>query len=76
MTVREFYIIARRSELPVFQRVLAALPKDKFAYKPHDRSPSAEQIVWTITQEQDSCIGLVDTGELNFHPTSRRRPTR
>jgi len=76
MTVREFYIIARRNELPVFKRVLAALPQDKFAYNPHERSPSTEQIVWTMTQEQDACISLVKTGELNFQPNKPPAPER
>jgi uncharacterized damage-inducible protein DinB len=66
MTVREFYLESRKHELPKFQNVLHAMPKDQFAYKPHDKSPSAEQIVWTIVNETISCKGLVDTGELHF----------
>jgi uncharacterized damage-inducible protein DinB len=66
MTIREFYLDNRKHELPVFQRVLAALPKDQFHYKPHDRSPSTEQIVWTMVQEMKCLIDLIDTGELTF----------
>ena len=51
MTLREFYLERRRAEVPVFTRVLKSLPADRLSYKPHDRSPSAEQLVWTLTSE-------------------------
>ena len=51
MTLREFYLERRRAEVPVFIRVLKSLPADRLSYKPHDRSPSAEQLVWTLTSE-------------------------
>jgi uncharacterized damage-inducible protein DinB len=66
MTVREFFLASRKNELPAFQRVLNALPRDKFNYKPHDRSPSAQQIVWTMASELGAGIGLVETGTLTF----------
>jgi uncharacterized damage-inducible protein DinB len=59
MTLREFYIQRRQAEHPVFLRVLKALPKDRLSYKPHDRSPSAEQLVWTLTNELRSCLDVV-----------------
>jgi hypothetical protein len=51
MTLREFYLERRRAEVPVFLSVLKAVPTDHPSYKPHDRSPSAEQLVWTVTSE-------------------------
>ena len=59
MTSREFYLERRRVENPVFMRVLNALPTDRVDYRPHDRSPSAEQIVWTMTNELRSCVMVV-----------------
>ena len=56
MIPRDFYLERRRAELPVFLRVLQSLPADRLDYKPHDRSPSAEQIVWTLTAELKSCV--------------------
>lgn len=56
MTPREFYLERRRAELPVFLRVLKSLPADRLSYKPHDRSPSAEQLVWTLTSELRACL--------------------
>ena len=43
MTLQEFYLKRAKAEFPVFLKVLKALPKD-LSYKPHDRSPSAEQL--------------------------------
>jgi uncharacterized damage-inducible protein DinB len=59
MNTREFYLQRRQAEMPAFLRVLKALPKDQLAYKPHERSPSAEQIVWTLTNELQSCLDVV-----------------
>jgi len=59
MTNREFYIERRKAEQPVFLKVLRALPADQLAYKPHERSPSAEQLVWTLTNELKSALDAV-----------------
>ncbi len=59
MTLREFYLQRRQAEHPVFMRVLKALPKDRLDYKPHGRSPSAEQVVWTLTNELKACVNVV-----------------
>lgn len=56
MTPREFYLERRRVEVPVFLNVLKALPGDTLSYKPHERSPSAEQVVWTMAKELKSCL--------------------
>ena len=56
MTLREYYLERRRAEVPIFLSILRALPDDRASYKPHDRSPSAEQIVWTLTSELKACL--------------------
>jgi len=56
MTLRDFYLERRRAEFPVFLSVLKALPADRLDYKPHDRSPSAEQLVWTLATELRACV--------------------
>src|SRR4029434_1180153 len=65
MTLRDFYLKRAKAEFPVFLKVLRALPKGPkdLSYKPHDRSPSAEQLVWTITNEMKALIDVVDTGK-------------
>jgi len=62
MTLREFYLKRAKAEIPVFLNVLRALPKD-LSYKPHDRSPSAEQLAWTLTYEMKALIDVVNTGK-------------
>jgi uncharacterized damage-inducible protein DinB len=62
MTLQEFYLKRAKAEFPVFLKVLKALPKD-LSYKPHDRSPSAEQLAWTVTYEMKALIDVVNTGK-------------
>ncbi len=59
MTLREFYLERRRVEAPVFLSVLRSLPASHLSYKPHDRCPSAEQLVWTLTNELKACLDVV-----------------
>jgi uncharacterized damage-inducible protein DinB len=59
MTTREFYLERLKAEVPVFLRVLKALPKNQLSYKPHERSPSAEQLVWTLAAELKVCLDVV-----------------
>ena len=70
MTSREFYLERRRAEHPVFVKVIKSVPPDRVDYKPHERSPSAQQIVWTMTNELRSCIDAATTfrGEWKTDP--------
>ena len=61
MTLREFYLQRRTAEHPAFMRVLQALPADQAGYKPNERSPAAQQIVWTMANELQTCIDAVKT---------------
>lgn len=56
---------------PAFVRVLRALPADKLDYKPHERSSSAGDIAWQISQELRSLCDLIDTGEVDWQTTKR-----
>lgn len=56
MTTREFFLARRRVEHPVFLKVLESVPASGMSYRPHERSPSTEQIVWTMTGELRSCL--------------------
>jgi len=58
MTTREFYVETRKKELPAFVKVLKAMPKDKLDYKPDDRSPSAEQVAWTLVHQTMICCDV------------------
>jgi hypothetical protein len=65
MNEREFFLARRKAELPVFVNVLRALP-DKMDYKPHEHSPDARQLVWTLAQELKAAVTLCETGETSF----------
>lgn len=68
MTLREFLQHRWTAERPAFQRVVHAMPLAQFAYSPHERSPSAAQIVWTLALEAKVCSELIDTGQSNWEP--------
>src|SRR5437868_5523259 len=69
MTSREFYLGRRRAEQPIFVRVLKSLPADRLDYRPHERSPSARQVMWTMTNELRACVDVVTR-----HKTEWRAP--
>jgi uncharacterized damage-inducible protein DinB len=66
VTDREFFLARRKVELPAFVNVLKALPADKLDYKPHPNSPSAQQLVWTLTTELRAAVEVCDKGETSF----------
>ncbi|HJP58615.1 MAG TPA: DinB family protein [Gemmatimonadaceae bacterium] len=70
MTSREFFLERRRAENPIFLSVMKSIPADRIDYKPHDRSPSAQQIMWTMTNELRSCLMVVkeNRGEWKMDP--------
>src|ERR1043165_548936 len=73
MTLRDFYLKRAKVEFPVFLKVLRALPED-LSYKPDERSPSAEQLVWTITNEMKALNDVCETGKsewADMKPPSR-----
>jgi len=69
VTLQDFYLKRAKAEFPVFLKVLRALPKD-LSYKPQDRSPSAGQLVWTLTYELKVLIDVVDTGKSEWENIS------
>jgi uncharacterized damage-inducible protein DinB len=66
MSLREFFLQRREAEFPAFIRVLKALPEDQLQYKPNERSPSAQQLVWTLTAELKACIDVVKDGKCEW----------
>lgn len=70
MTSREFWLERRRAENPVFLKVMQSVPADRADYRPHERSPSAQQIMWTMTNELRSCLMVVreNRGEWRTDP--------
>jgi uncharacterized damage-inducible protein DinB len=66
MTSREFYLQRLNTEYPVTLEVLRALPQDRVNYKPDDRSPSAQQLAWTLTWELKACSDVVTQFKTNW----------
>ena len=73
MTLREFLEGRHKAEHPAFVKVLKVLPKERFDYRPHERSPSAAEIVWTLAREAKACCELIDSGQVKW--TTQPPPT-
>lgn len=74
MDDREFFCKRHRVEFPTFKKVLEAMPIDRFDYRPHERSPSALELVWILAQELAGCAVMVDGGELHWAPPPAPSP--
>lgn len=61
-----FYTKHWEQDHPAFERVLRALPADKLDFKPHERSSSAGDIAWQITEELRSLSDVIDTGAVDW----------
>lgn len=68
MNDRDFFHARRQTELGAFDRVLDALPKDKFDYRPHDRSPSTREVIWTLSNETRACCDVIEAGRVDWRP--------
>lgn len=71
MTNREFFLSRWEPEQPAFLRVLRALPADKLDYKPHERSTSAGDLAWQLSEELRVLAGVTDSGDINWESVSR-----
>jgi len=65
-TAREVFGESFRAERPKFLRVLEAVPAKEAGYKPHPKSGSAADIVWTIASEWGDACELIDHGRVEF----------
>jgi uncharacterized damage-inducible protein DinB len=65
-TAREVFAESFRAERPKFMRVIEAVPAKESAYKPHPRSGSAADLVWTIASEWGDACELIDHGRVTF----------
>lgn len=70
MSELQFLKARRAAELPTFKKVLKALPADRWDYTPHERSPSARQIAWTLAGETQASSMAVDEGRVEWKPVA------
>jgi uncharacterized damage-inducible protein DinB len=68
MSELEFLKARRAAELTAFKKVLDALPADRWDYTPHERSPSARSIAWTLALETRACSAMVEQGHVEWKP--------
>ena len=66
MNDHEFFCKRHQVEYATFKRVLEALPLTQFAYRPHERSPSTLDVVWTLASEMAACSTMIDQGEVHW----------
>ena len=66
MNTREYYAQTFKAEKPKFVRVLQAVPGDQAAYRPHERSTCAGDLVWLLAGELHDACDLVDRQEVNY----------
>jgi uncharacterized damage-inducible protein DinB len=66
MNMKEFLQNRRKAEYPTFLKVLKALPAERFDYRPHEKSPSAAEIVWTLAREMQAGCEFIDRGMMNW----------
>jgi uncharacterized damage-inducible protein DinB len=71
MSTREFYVERFKAELPVFVKVIRALPADRLDYKPHERNSSAGDIAWFLVAELRALVDMLEKGEVHWE----RKPT-
>ena len=74
MTLRDFYVDRMKQEQPAFSKVAQAIPAGALDFKPHERSPSAGQLLWTLAAEAAAAVDLIDKGRTEWN--SRPHPPR
>ena len=62
----EFFAARWNPEVPVFSRVLRALPNERLDYKPHEKCTGAGALAWQIAVEAGNLSELLDKGVIDF----------
>ena len=72
MNDREFFKSRVQAEAKGFQNVFEALPGDRMEYRPHPKSPTAAEVVRTLSQELAACVDAIDQGKVEWNPAPPR----
>jgi uncharacterized damage-inducible protein DinB len=73
MNEREFFKSRVQAEAKGFQKVFEALPGDRMEYRPHPKSPTAAEVVRTLSAELAACVDAIDHGKVEWNPPEPRR---
>ena len=66
MSEKEQLIQTWDREHKITLKVLNAYPQDKQEYRPHEKSRSAQELVWQFVAEQGVLSNAIDTGKIDF----------
>ncbi len=66
MTTSEFLIDRRKAEVPVFIRVLKAIPHQRLDYRPDPKSRTAVELAWLLATEEAALLSLIETGVVEW----------
>ncbi len=62
----EFYVARRKAEMPVFIRVIKAIPQGKHDYRPDPKARTAVDLAWLLATEEAALASLLDAGEVEW----------
>jgi uncharacterized damage-inducible protein DinB len=68
MNDREFFRSRLQAEAKGFKKVLEALPAERMEYRPHPKSPTAAEVMRTMSAELAACLGAIETGKVEWTP--------
>ncbi len=66
MTTLEFCIARRKAEVPVFVRVLKAIPRQRLDYRPDPKARTAVELAWLLATEEVALLSLIETGKVEW----------
>ncbi len=66
MTNLEFCVARRQAELPVFLRVLKAIPEGGADYRPDPKARTAKELAWLLAVEEKALLSLIDAGVVEW----------
>lgn len=66
MSNRQFFIKHFENEIPIFERLIKAVPDDKGDYRPHPRSRSAGEILSLFVAEIEALNSIIETGLIDW----------
>jgi uncharacterized damage-inducible protein DinB len=69
MNEREFFRARLDAEAGGFKKMLDALPAERMEYRPHPKSPSAAEVVRTLSAELQACVDAIDRGQVEWNPS-------
>lgn len=62
----EAFLRTWEAEFQTTLRVFAAYPADRLGYRPHEKSKTAHELMWTIAYEEEEFIGGCLRGNITF----------